>query len=258
MLSAFRRPSLTLILLFGVSLEMLLHRLATNLVSKRFVLADPLTLGGNFAHHFVAVLALAMAAWATFALIRERETFPLYGRLALLVSSAVFIPLATIGSFVPLAASLRPHINTSFALLLVALVVGFVARPAPLRAKVGVLYLVTPLFLHCYWLAAQQIPGLGPIGDAAGLPSRLFEAGEHMVVVGAFSVFLFFAPHPRLVALTQPLPLALGLLVTGTAAVLMINAYPLAHQAAYHGLGINLPPFSLQGRFTWSRCSFSW
>jgi hypothetical protein len=179
-------------------------------------------------------------------LLRDGRLLSVPARLALAIAAALFLPLAATGLLFKLPAGVAPHLNSGFALLLVVLVLGLVTRAAPLRAKLGVAYLAAPLLLHCYWLLTQQVPSLAPTGARADLPSRVFEIGEHLVVVGAYAAFLFFAPAPRLSRLLEPLPLVVALSVTGVAGLFVQMAYPMTAQAAYYGLGVNLPSPSFE------------
>jgi len=94
----------------------------------------------------------------------------------------------------------------------------------------------------------QQMPGLAPENGLADLPARLFAASEHLVVLGAFAALLLFAPLSR-GRLLAPLVLGGASMITGAAALLMRFDYASAAQAAYYGLGLNLPPPSPRGLF---------
>jgi hypothetical protein len=86
-----------------------------------------------------------------------------------------------------------------------------------------------------------------PDGEYRELPIQLFRSAEHLVVVGAFAAFLFFAPFPRLSNLLDPVALGISIGVTAAVGLLARFEYLKTSQAAYYGLGINLPPPSTLG-----------
>jgi hypothetical protein len=139
-----------------------------------------------------------------------------------------------------------PLLNISFGLLLLGLIWSFMRRPAPLRSRLGVLYLCAPILLHVFWLASRQVPTLVP-ADYSDAMVRVYESAEHLVVVGAFAAFLFFAPFPRLSNLLEPLPMIVATLLTAGVALLAKYQYIETAQAAYNGLRINLPSPSAHG-----------
>ena len=160
--------------------------------------------------------------------------------------AGLFLPLAAMGLVVPLPTAVAPHLSTAFGLLLLALVIAFLRRPAPLRSKLGVAFLAAPMLLRSYWTLSQQIPALAPRGPWSELPAQLFEKAEDMVVVGGFASFLFFAPFPRRANILSPIPVTVAAMVTAAVALLIRYHYPEAMQASYHGLGLNVPPPSLR------------
>jgi len=240
------RLSLITLLIIAATLELLFNRIGVHVVGSQAPFFRTVDTIGLFFFYFTGLLALIVYAWGTVVMIRDSKLLNVPGRMALTIGSALFLPLATVGLFFRLPQLAAPHLNTAFGVLVIVIVYAFLARPAAIRAKLGVLYLAAPLLLHCYWLATQQMPAIALTGDYAELPSRLFEAGEHLVVVGAFASFLFFSPFPRLANLFEPIPMALAMLITGAVGGITHSAYPVAAQAAYYGLGLNLPAPSFQ------------
>jgi hypothetical protein len=245
------RIPLVLLVAVSATLELALNRIGVHLMSdpevRRGTLFQVVDQGGLFTFYLTGLLALAAFTWATVVLIRDRNLLKVPDRIAFTFLAALFLPLCSMGLLFSLPEKVAPHLNTAFGLLLVAVVVSFLRQPAPLRAKLGVFYLSAPLLLHCYWLMTQQIAALTPKGSFAEVPSHLFVTAEHLVVVGAFAAFLFFAPFPRLVNLLEPIPVIAAVLVTGAVALLTKYQYLETAQAAYYGLGINLPPPSAHG-----------
>lgn len=247
--SALSRLPITLILALSAFFELMLNRIGTHLLSAELRKTDPIARlidqAGLFFFYETGFLALVLFTWAAIVMIRDRHLLRIPERMLFTFLSALFVPLATMGMIVKLPKAVAPHLNTAFVLLLVVLLVGFLRRPAPLRAKLGVIYLSAPLLLHGYWLATQQLPALAP-SSMAELPIQLFEIAEHLLVVGAFAAFLFFAPFPRRANLFSPIPVTIAALTTAGVALFVRYQYPEAVQAAYHGLGINIPPPSVQ------------
>jgi hypothetical protein len=249
-MSLLSKLPLVILVAISATLELVLNRVGVHLMSARErsgALFKVVDLGGLYTFYLTGLLALAAFSWATLVQIRDRRLLRAPDRIAFTVLSALFLPMAAMGLFFNLPQKVAPHLNTAFGLVLAAMVVGFLRQRAPLRAKLGVFYLAAPLLLHCYWLMTQQIPALSPEGRLSELPSQLFVTAEHLVVVGAFAAFLFFAPFPRLVNLLEPIPVVVAVLVTSGIALLARYRYLEAAQAAYYGLGLNLPPPSVHG-----------
>lgn len=244
------RLSLTALLVAVALAELLLNRIGVRLLAavpgvqdSPLVVVDRLAL---FLFYFTGVLALGVFTWAAVVTIRGPMVLHLPERMAFAVVSALFLPLAAMGTVGGVPAAMAPHLNTSFALLVLVVLVGFLRRPAPLRSKLGVFYLTVPILLHSVWLLFKQVPALAPAGSLIRLPDMLFEGSEHLVVLGAFAVFFFFAPLER-ARLTGPIPLVVALVGTALVGLLLRSHYSVAAQAAYYGLGLNLPPPSLRG-----------
>lgn len=243
-----RLPLIFTLAIFAAG-EMIFHRIGVRLLSVHskpsmaYLLMDR---GGSFMHHLTGILALVVFSWAVVVLIRDQRLLRLPDRMVLSMTAAFFLPLAAMGLLRGLPSTMVPHLNTSFGVLLLALAGGFFRQPAPLRSKLGVLYLTVPMLLHCYWLMTAQIPALAPSGSYADLPVRLFRTSEQMMVVGAFAVFFFFAPLSNLRQIFRPIPLALATGTTGLVSYFATAHYSTAQQLAYYGLGINLPPPSFE------------
>lgn len=239
------RISLTLVLAFTALIELLCNRIGVHVASPAaratstvFRIVDTM---GLFSFYLTGLLALFVLAWAVVILIADAKLLRLPNRVSVMVAGAAFLPLAGIGLFVRLPALLNPWLNISFGLFILVAILGFVLRPGSVRAKLGLLYLAAPLILHCYWLATKQMPTLAPGGSNADFPARLLETGEHLVVVGAFASFLFFAPLPRLSALLSPIPLASATVLTGGLGLLVAAQNGFATKAARYGFGLTLP-----------------
>ena len=233
------------------TLELLLNRIGVHLLTgaagREGALFRLVDLGGLFTFYLTGLLSLCAFSWAAVVQIRDRRLLRPPDRIVFTVVVALFLPMAAMGLLFTLPDKVAPHLNTTFGLVLVAIVVGFARQPAPLRAKLGVFYIAAPLALHCYWLMTRQIPALAPGGSHGELPGQIFVTAEHLVVVGALAAFLFFAPFPRLVNLLRPIPVVTAVVVTSGVGLFARYHYVEAAQAAYYGLGLNLPPPSAHG-----------
>ncbi|MCA9666958.1 MAG: hypothetical protein KC503_15270 [Myxococcales bacterium] len=247
------RISLVSILTIATTFELVLNRVIVRLVPRPKAAAatkagiyDAIDSFGLFFFYFVGLLALGLVAWGVVVLIRDRKLLDIASRTVLAIAGALFLPLAALGQVIQLPAAVAPHLNTAFGVFIASLVVITLRRNISLRHKIGIVYLAAPLLLHVYWLLTQQITAIAPVGARADLPSRLFEIGEHMVIVGAFVAFFFFAPLARVRSFFEPIPLAVAIIITGAVGAFAQLRYPVAAQAAYYGLGINLPAPSFQ------------
>ena len=238
------RLPLTLILAFSAVCELMLNRVALRLVAQGGVepaLIRAVDLGGLFFFNLTGLLALGVFTWSALVLIRDRDLFRLGPRALLAGLAALFLPMAAAGLFIGLPQAYSVHLNTSFILLSVGLTVGLLTRAAPIRAKLGLLYLVVPLVLHGYFELTRKVPSLAPTGDLAELPTRIYQASENLAVLGALAMFLFFSPLPRRRNLTSPVPLGLGLLSVSAMGLLMYLFPARVSQLVHLGLGFNLP-----------------
>lgn len=248
-MNALSRIPLVAILAVTATLELLLNRIGVHLVgssTKDRTLIAVVDIGGLFTLYLTGILALIIFTWAVVVMIRDRELFRTPDRIALTILAATFLPMAAMGQLVELPVPVVPLLNISFGLLLLGLIWSFMRRPAPLRSRLGVLYLCAPILLHVFWLASRQVPTLVP-ADYSDAMVRVYESAEHLVVVGAFAAFLFFAPFPRLSNLLEPLPMIAATLLTAGVALLAKYQYIETAQAAYNGLRINLPAPSAHG-----------
>ena len=72
-------------------------------------------------------------------------------------------------------------------------------------------------------------------------PTLVFQASEHLLVVGAYAIFLFFVPIRRKSELLRPVPLAVTVTLTAGVAIFTRHDYETARQVADLGLGLVLP-----------------
>lgn len=250
-MTIWARLPMVLLLAIAATLELALNRIGVHLLKTQggrpgavFRIIDT---AGLYSFYLTGVLALFVFTWAVVVLIRDRALLRPADRIVFTVLSALFMPLAATGLLFDLPRQVAPHLNTGFGLMVLALLVAFLRRPATLRPRLGMIYLAAPILLHVYWLACQQIEWVAPTGAYSEVPSQLFVAAEHMVVVGAFAAFFFFAPFPRFSTMVRPLPLIISVLVTAGVALAAQFSYLETAQAAYYGLGLNLPPPSARG-----------
>ena len=241
------RLPLTLILAFCAVCELLLNRVALRLVALGGVRASwvqLVDLGGLFFFYLTGLLALGMFTWSSMVLIRDRELFGLPARVLMAGLMALFLPMAAAGLFVGMPDAYAAHLNSSFILLCLGMLIGLLSRPAPIRAKLGLFYLVVPLLLHGYWLLTQQVPALAPTGKLVDLPTRVYMASENLAVLGALAMFLFFSPLPRRSNISSPIPLMAGVLSCAAMGLLSYFFPSRVSQLVHLGLGFNLPPIS--------------
>ena len=246
------RISLIRVLVISAFAELALNRIGLQLLpyakSPKAIetLIDRL---GLFAFYFTSILALIVFTWSVVIFIRDRNLFGPRSRVFLLVTAAAFLPFAAVGIVLRLPLPVALHLNGAFGAAVLAILFGIMWRPSSLRTKVGLVALAIPLLFHCYWLLTQHMTTLAPAGVFADLPSRVFSAGEQLLVANAFAMFFFFAPRPRRATLVDPIPLTIALLVTITMGFVARSNHEMTTRAIYYGLNMKLPP-SLMG-FEW-------
>ena len=242
---------LTLLLVCCLTTELLLRRLATPLILSSYGRGSNLfkvvSISGHYFFYLSGLLALVIFTWATVVLIRDRNLLAIPQRMLFTLLAALFIPLAVVGLTVDVPRFVVPHLSIIFGMFLLALVVGIFSRPAPLGAKLGVLYLTAPLLLRCYWRLTQYFPSLALPKVHESLPSLVFQASEHLLVVGAYAIFLFFVPLRRRADLLRPIPLALAVTVTAGVAIFTRHNYDMARLLVDTGLGLVLPEAPARG-----------
>lgn len=251
MASMISRLPLTLILVICALADLLLRRVGAaalgSHVGRDSVLLKIVDVSGNYFFYLSGLLALALFGWASMVAIRDRALLPIAQRMVFTLLSAMFLPMALVGVTVGVPHFVSPHVSAVFGLFLLALMVGMVTRRAPLVAKLGVLYLIVPLLLRCLWRLTQFYPALGLPGLHDNLPTLLYRASEHLLVVGAYAVCVFFVPMRRRADLFRPLPLAVAAVATVAAVVLTRYNYELARQLVDLGLGVVLPEVPAKG-----------
>ncbi|MEK6608319.1 MAG: hypothetical protein AABZ30_11705 [Myxococcota bacterium] len=193
--------------------DLILGRIGGQIVdSPRWVDA-----AGFYSFHLAGVLALIVDALGTFGIIQDERLLARSARLWFALVGAIFLPLAAVALFANLPDALEPNLNTSFALGVVGLTAGLVARRgrtagARPREKFGLALLALPVLAHATWLFLRQMPFDSAIGDAA--PPVLFRAGQVVALSVGPAAALLFARAP-LIDLVRGWPLAAGLGVAG-------------------------------------------
>lgn len=242
------RISLVGVLTLSALFELVFNRIGAHLFGptlpgqKRGTLFSLVDNVGLFFFYWTGILALIVCVWSVSAIARDKQSFDGWGRWAVAISAALFLPLAGLGILVRLPAHIAPHLTSTWAVVVLAVLVTALRRPAPLRCKLGVIYLAVPLLLYSYWLLTQRIPALTGLAGSLHVSTGMRVVAEQLAIIGAFAAFLFFTPRPRLAHTTRPAPLAVAGLTTAVAGFLIIYYYPLVAEASLHGFNLSLPP----------------
>ena len=243
--SIVNRLPLTLLLVICALADLVLRRIATPLLyassARHTTLYKVVSVSGQYFFYLSGLLALAIFIWASVVLIRDRQLLKIPQRMLFTLLAALFVPLAMMGITVDVPSFVTPHLSIVFGLFLLSLVVSIISQPAPLGAKLGVLYLTAPLLLRCYWRLTQYFTGLTLPRLHDNFPTLVFQASEHLLVVGAYAIFLFFVPMRRRAELFRPVPLAVTVTLTAGVAIFTRHNYDLARQLVDLGLGLVLP-----------------
>lgn len=198
---------------------------------------------GLFFVNFTSILALVLCTWALVVLVRDAKLFDLPSRAALVAVATLFLPLAGSGLFWRLSPVLAPFLNATFCGVALILLIAFVRRAAPWRAKAAVAYIVAVMVLHSYWLYSERLALIASHGLQSMQSVHTQMLTSHLVVAGAAVAYVGFAPvcckRKALFALG---PLATSGVVALAAAILVQVDYVWAELVARYGLGIELPP----------------
>lgn len=242
------RISLMIIFLYVALVELLTNRIVVHFMDQELrrtsIYYRSLDNLGLFSFYLTAFLGLGILSWAIVVLISDSKLIRIPNRVLLMLSAAAFIPLAAAGAIFQLPPHLAPYLNFCFGLLVVMVVVSALTRPLNIRYKLGILYLAIPLMLHAYWLATRQIPLLAFEGYYAYLPAKFLDIAEHLVIVGAFAAFLFFAPIPRFSALLDIVPVSITMSLTVAMGVFVTKDNHVAARLFRVAFGLNLPTSS--------------
>ncbi len=243
--SIVHRLPLTLLLVICALAHLIIRRLAVPVMHAtpaRYGTAYKVVgISGQYFFYLAGLLALAIFVWASMVVIRDRGLLKIPQRMLFTLLAALFIPLAAMGVTVDVPSVVAPHISVVYGLFLLSFVVSIISQPAPLGAKLGVLYLAAPLMLRCYWRLTLYFPSLTMPRLHDNFPTLVFQASEHLLVVGAYAIFLFFVPLRRRADMLRPVPLAVAVTVTAGVAIFTRQNYDLARQLVDLGLGLVLP-----------------
>ncbi len=243
--SIVQRLPLTLLLLICAVADLALRRIATPLVlaspARHGTAYKVVSVSGHYFFYLSGLLALAIFTWSAVVVIRDRNLLKIPQRMLFTLLAALFVPLAMMGITVDVPSFVAPHMSVVYGLFLLSFVVTLISQPAPLGAKLGVLYLTAPLLLRCYWRLTLYFPGLTLPELHDNLPTLVFQASEHLLVVGAYAIFLFFVPLRRRADLLRPVPLAMAVTITAGVAIFTRHDYETARQVVDLGLGLVLP-----------------
>lgn len=198
---------------------------------------------GLFFVNFTSILALILCAWALVVLIRDGKLFDLPSRAALVAVATLFLPLAGSGLVWQLSPVLAPFLKATFCGVALVLLIAFVRRSAPWRAKAGVAYIVAVMLLHSYWLYSERLALIASHGLQAVHSMHTQMLTSHLVVAGAAVVYVGFAPVCcRRRSLFTVGPLLTSAVVTLAAAILLQVDYVWVELVARYGFGIEIPP----------------
>ena len=243
--SIANRLPLTLLLVFCAVAELVLRRVAAPLLyassARHTTLFKVVNVAGQYFFYLAGLLGLAIFIWASVVVIRDRELLGIPQRMLFTLLAALFVPLAIMGIIVDVPTFVAPHLSVVHGLFLLSFVVIIISQDAPLGAKLGVLYLAAPLLLRCFWRLTLYSPSLTLPGLHDNFPTLIFKASEHLLVVGAYAIFLFFVPLRRRADLLRPVPLAVAVTITAGVAIFTRHDYDVARQVVDLGLGLLLP-----------------
>lgn len=243
--SIVHRLPLTLLLVICALAHLIIRRLALPVMHAtpaRYGTAYKVVgVAGQYFFYLSGLLALAIFVWAAVVVIRDRGLLRIPQRMLFTLLAALFIPLAAMGITVDVPSFVAPHLSVVYGLFLLSFVVSVISQPAPLGAKLGVLYLTAPLLLRCYWRLTLYFPTLTMPQLHDNFPTLVFQASEHLLVVGAYAIFLFFVPLRRRADMLRPVPLAVAVTITAGVAIFTRQHYDLARQLVDLGLGLVLP-----------------
>lgn len=239
---------------------------------------------GPVVFFFASFIALACCAWLLVNVILDDGFFLVSWRIVLGLAACVFLPVATVGVLVSTAGlkapsrsllELHPYLNVTFATMALVAASGTLLRRGPVLPKLGLVFLLVPLFLFAYF--SDRTARI--IGDPAATRSfyqQLREAALYpryglllLSAVGLWS-FVFFYPLIALVERDGPAPVRLfdrvvsdlrsygravfevGPLITALVTALIFGIfvklnYQVAVKVVEAGFAYNLPAPSTRG-----------
>lgn len=196
---------------------------------------------GLFFMYFASTLAMGVLGHMLVRLLRERRLYPAVLRYAMFASGAVFLVLAVLGVATNPGEEVSFLFDSSFTILLGALLVAQLTRRGDIGAKIGLFLLAIPLLIHYYApFALRFLEGEEAIwGD---LPLRIQEYGQWAVVFVALASPYCFAPRPFLRSAARLPPLAVASFVGLVGAVILRKHYEVGMLLASRGLGVEIGP----------------
>jgi len=196
---------------------------------------------GLFFMYFASTLAIGVLGYVLWGLLTKRDSYPMPLRYVMFVSGIAFLALAVAGVSTNPGLEMSFLFDSSFTILLGALLIAQLTRRGDLGAKIGLLLLAIPLLIHYYTpFALRFLEGEEAVwGD---LPLRIQEYGQWSVVFVALASPYCFAPRPFLNSAAKLAPLAVATFVGMIGAVILRQHYEVGMLLASRGLGVDIGP----------------
>ena len=228
-------------LLLVVMLEVVLNRLAVTVLRPAIGQPVPdwhaqLDRTALFLYYLTTVLAAGALAHQAWEFSRDRLHFSRAVRVLSSVGAAACALVLVGGLPQALPVAL---LEAALALVIATALIATLASPADFTAKLGLLAVTAPFFVH--FAAFVALERMGP--EAAQLSTLAERATEFSVgaaAVSALLVAICFAPPPLLRSLLRPVPVALAVFIATVASIVLRNHYEVGAKIASLGLGVEL------------------
>lgn len=199
---------------------------------------------GLFSQYFASTLAIGILGLMLWHLVQRQELYRAGLRWALAIVGAGLLML----SIIVMAAqppgpgmALSFRLETCFVVMVLLLLVAQLTRKGDIGAKIGLLFLAAPLFVHYYGPLTYRLFD-GEEALWSDLPEQVRHVGQWSMVLAAMVSPYCFAPRPFMSSAARLAPLMVALLVSTFGVLILRHNYEASMQLASYGLGVYIGP----------------
>lgn len=199
-----------------------------------------LTYLGLFLFYFASALAVGVIAHQLWQIVRKRDSHAWVLTWMVVPVGAVFLLLACISIVAAPSAGVTFLLEASVVLAILTIVMAQITRKGDLGARIGLLFLALPLVVHFYVPFLERFVREDVL--FTGLSDQIENTGFWLVLLSALTMPYCFGARPFFLRAARLAPVAAGLAVGASGALLVRTDYVKGVELAQNGFGISIAP----------------